>query len=216
MPAIPTSEKRPFIPAVGILQVECLYSYLSQTCENVYHVEMPGGAGAPNPADMSALAAVINAWETADMIGNRSTAAAMTNIRVRDLSVRDGLVIEHTPTGAVVGTVPGNPLPGNVTLAVKWSTGRGGRSFRGRTYHIGIPVGAVVNNTVSNAARVALTTAYSDLITRVTESGFGQLVVVSFASQKVWRETAVATPIIECSIDPNLDSQRRRLIGRGT
>lgn len=216
MALIPTSQKRPFIPAPGVLQVECVYSYLSQTCENVYHVQMPGGSGAANPADMNSLAAVFNAWETASMIGERSSAAAMTDIRVRDLSTDSGLIIEHAPTGAVQGTIPGTPLPGNVTLAVKWTTGLGGRSFRGRTYHIGLAIGAVVNNTVNNSAVVNLVAAYSNLLTRVTESGFGQLVVVSYAHNKFWRATAVSTPIAACSINANLDSQRRRLIGRGT
>jgi len=43
-----------------------------------------------------------------------------------------------------------------------------------------------------------------------------QLVVVSYYNSGAWRTTAVATPIINFGFaDLAIDSQRRRLVGRG-
>lgn len=216
MPPIPTSEKRPFIPAPGVVQVEMVYVNNNQICENVYHVLRPGGAGSPTSADLDAIAGVFNTWENDHGRTMRNTVTRLTLIRARDLAVQDGLVVEHIPTGLVVGQTAAQPLPGNVTLAIKWSTGLGGRSFRGRTYHVGLSVGDIDGVSILTAARDFIVSNYALLRDNVDAAGIGTLVVLSYAANKFWRAAAVATPILHASADINLDSQRRRLAGRGS
>lgn len=215
MAAIPTSQKRPFIPAPGVVQVEMIYNYLLSTCENVYHVQMSSGGASPTAADMMAVAAAFENWESTQGRQWRNLNAVLTMIRVRDLTVQAGAVVERVPTSNVTGAGGGTALPGNVTAAVSWRTALGGRSFRGRSYHIGLQVTFTNANQLTAATQTGLAAAYTALLNAVNTTWASGLVVLSYAHNKFWRNTAVATPITSVSVDINLDSQRRRLTGRG-
>lgn len=216
MALIPTSQKRPWIPAPGVIQLEAIYTYLGQTCENVYHFEISGGAGTPTISQMTAAAVSLEGWEHGAMLGLRSPSCTLKLVRARDISQQNGPVVEHDPTTAVTGTQTGIALPGNVTVAVKWSTGRGGRSFRGRTYHIGLTTNMVTGDQLSSSFFNSMISSYQALLNQQVEDNALTGVVVSYSANKFWRSTAVSTPILAPSIDPNLDSQRRRLAGRGS
>lgn len=215
MAAIPTSQPRPFIPAPGTVAAEMVYTQLGQVCENVYHIQRGTTGASPTGADMDAIAALLEAWEHNTAISLRSSGVALTKIRVRDLTVQGGLVKEYTPTTAVTGTGTQPPAPGNVTAAVKWQTGLGGRSHRGRTFHIGLASNLIVGNQLTTAMQAAMLSGYNDLHGRIVAVSPLIHVVVSYSHNKFWRTTAENTPITTCSVDINLDSQRRRLTGRG-
>lgn len=215
MPPIPTTEKRPFIPAVGVAQIEMIFEYLGQRCENVFHALVSGGA-APTVTQMQTLATAVETWERNFGVNNRHQSCSLVLIRVRDLSTQSGPAIEHVPVPPPVGTGAGEPEPGNVTVAIKWNTALSGRSFRGRTYHVGLPHNYVNGNQLAAGIQAGLVNPYGALLTGINESGANaQMVVLSYAHLKFWRDAAVATPITNPTVDPNLDSQRRRLAGRG-
>lgn len=215
MPSIPTTEKRPFIPVPGVVQVEMIYTLFSQRCENVYHVRMSNGTTIPTAADIQSLLATFEAWEHNTGIGVRSSGVVLSLLRGRNLDVQAGVVVERTPSTAVTGTLTGGAFPGNVTAAVSWRTGLGGRSYRGRSYHIGLVGSQISGNQLDATARTNLVTAYTALLNNVNTTWASGLVVLSYAHNKFWRDAGVTTPILTVSIDPNLDSQRRRLTGRG-
>lgn len=216
MPPIPTSEKRPFIPAPGVLQVEAVYKCLGEFCENVYHVYNGTWAGALTPTIMQHIAQLVEAWESGTGRGYRHQQSVLDHIVVRDLSTQTGPAIERTPTTVVTGLRPATPAPNNVTVAVKWNTLLRGRSYRGRTFHIGMPMDFVTGDQITAAAHDLMIGGYDGLRTSLAESADQTMVVLSYAHNKFWRDTAVATPIVNCSVNLDLDSQRRRLAGRGT
>jgi hypothetical protein len=137
-------------------------------------------------------------------------------VSVRDLTTESGLAIERTTGLPLIGTNASPQLPNNVTVAVKWSTGFAGRSFRGRTYHIGMPENSTVSNQVSAGPLADLNTAYAALIgvPPATDASM-TLVVVSKFHANAPRLAGVTTPILARSINPTIDSQRRRLPERG-
>jgi hypothetical protein len=215
MSAIPTSQKKPLILVPATVQVEMIYLHLGQVMENVYHVRTNSGSAQPTEAQMDVLATTFEAWEHNTGVQSRSQLCKLTLIRIRDLSVAAGLVKEYTPTTTVQGTGVATVCPGNVTVAVRWSTGRGGRSFRGRTYHIGLQDNFTNGNQITTAAQTQLANAYNLLAASITNLAGHNMTVVSYAANKFWRSTGLSTPITNASVEINLDSQRRRLTGRG-
>lgn len=215
MAPIPTSQKRPFIPAPGVAQVEMVYTLFSQTCENVFHVDTGTGASVP-AATLTAIGNQFSVWHRDSGRSVQSNFSQLTLIRVRDLTVQAGDVVELSQVPADhVGELTEKALPGNVTVAVKWSTGLGGRSFRGRTYHIGLTEHQVDLNALTLDAQTAVQTAYANLLVAVNGVAGRQMVVVSYAHNKFWRDAALSTPITRATVNIDVDSQRRRLNGRG-
>jgi hypothetical protein len=136
-------------------------------------------------------------------------------LRYTDLSTQTSGGIEYTQGMPIMGTFPDDQgMPSNVTVAVKWTTGLRGRSYRGRTYHIGIPRSCVEGNLVATEYVADLKDAYQTLINRFTQTG-GAMVIASRQNNSVIRETGVSTPVTAVSIEHTIDSQRRRLPGRG-
>lgn len=213
---VPTTSPKPFIPAPGVMQAEMIYNCLGQKVENVYHFLQGDGATPPSEAQMTAVAVALEAWEHGSAVAMRNTSTILTNIIVRDLTSESAGAIEHTPTTSVTGVQTSAALANNVTVAVKWTTRLHGRSFRGRSYHIGMYLTAVSGNQLTTVANGDFQSRYDALRTQLETIAGISFVVLSFAHNKFWRDTALATRIIQCSIDPNLDSQRRRLAGRGT
>lgn len=208
-----------FIPVPNVGEFKLNMTYFGQEVQNVFHVLDPAGW------DISKFETMCNLFrdwwinELSELVSNSVT---LRNIGYRDLTEASGLGGERA-NGLPSGGLEESPgMPGNVTLSVKWNTGHVGRSYRGRTYHIGLCESQCVGNTVSPTLLPLLQTAYANLITSV-QGTFDEanLVVVSKFSgvdadgKPIPRTEGIATRIIDASINPDLDSQRRRLNGRG-
>jgi hypothetical protein len=109
-------------------------------------------------------------------------------------------------------------MPNNVTCAIKWLTANSGKSFRGRTFHIGMTDQMVIGNNLAGGQDTKFLTAYTALMNAVASqpaaggaSGF-HLVVVSKRHNNAWRDTAVVTPVLSCGLTNTIvDTQRRRM-----
>ena len=122
---------------------------------------------------------------------------------------------ERTSFDNPTGGVSGDALANNVTLAVKHLTLSRGRSFRGRTYLVALP-----DNFMFDADHVSagsLTTIIEVLTALVTLllaiDKF--LVVISRFADLAPRMAGIMTEITAMAADNIVDSQRRRLPGRG-
>lgn len=202
-----------FIPAANTIKAEMVYNHLGEICENVFYAQM---AGEVTLGDLTDLAGTLVNWFDTQLQPLVSDHTSLVNVKCRDMTTDSGLGIEFTTDLPLTGT-GGGPLPGNVTLAVKWTSGLIGRNFRGRTYLIGLPSGAITTNqNACNAASLAeFVDAFTELITDITD-GDRTFVVASFYHALAPRVEAVLTPIIACTINSKLDSQRRRLAERGS
>lgn len=200
-----------FVPVLNTARVELRFTQDGQQVANVFHVK------STVPLTVSALNAIGDVFQGwfSDHLPIVSTSVQLREMDIRDLTTASGIGILYSTGLPLTGTVSGTQAPNSVTIAIKWGTGLSGRSFRGRTYHVGLATSQVSANEVANALIAPLLASYNALITLVSEADFS-LVVVSRVSNNVPRVSGVTTPILTASLaDTTLDNQRRRLPGRG-
>jgi len=200
-----------FVPFENCLKVEQVFLWDSQYCENVFHVQKDS---AWTTVDMQNQAiSFINAWNSL-WKANMSTTCQLVNIKCTDLTSEFAPGIEYATGLPITGTSGGAALPNVVTVAVKWVTALRGRSYRGRTYHIGLLETHVLDNQVTTAALTLLNAYYLQIWGGVPIAG-ANLVVASRIQGGVERTEGLMTEIIGFQIDRGIDTQRRRLPGRG-
>lgn len=201
----------PFIPVPNVAQFNLVFSYFGQECHNVYHLLND------SPFDQTSLAVasqVFIDWFEDNMLPLHTIDCSLVKVAARGMDTDSSPAIEVTNGLPLVGTEGAAGLPGNVTVAVKWSTALSGRSYRGRTYHIGLAEDQVTGNQIGTGTAEGMTAGYQALLTALEGTPY-QLVVVSKFHNKLPRTTGIATQIQNCFVDRNVDSQRRRLAGRG-
>jgi hypothetical protein len=128
-------------------------------------------------------------------------------IHVKDLSVANGVTYDLLLVGPYPGTRGGNDLPGSVALVASWRTALSGRSYRGRTY-----LGPLAESDVSgDTAAASLTSAVAAFIATII--GYHPLGALLFSVAS--RHLHGINQIFAGIVDAIVDSQRRRLTGRG-
>jgi hypothetical protein len=213
----------PFIPAPNTALIEMVYSWGTQIVENTFHVQ---GSAPFTSSDLQALTQnVFDLWDStggSSWHNQRSTLCMLNQIKGRALDTASSPVYIYTlvaPRGGIIG--PGTSLPGNVTFCVTLQTGLAGRSFRGRIYAPGISSAVLQSapnyDLISAAQANAYVASINALIAQIPAfNSAWHLVVTSYYHAGAWRATAVNTRVINAAYaDLALDSQRRRLVGRG-
>jgi len=115
------------------------------------------------------------------------------------------------------GTVTEDPLSNNVALVISQGTASRGRSYRGRTYHCGIPE-TFAQDAVSmfDANRIGALTGWINWWDAMAAVDGSTHVVLSRYTGNAPRATGVMTPITTVSANGDFDSMRKRLAGRGS
>lgn len=201
----------PFIPFANCCKLEMVHLQFGQYVENVYHFRRTEGA--IGTEDMATLAAFMKGWFTSNHAPLINNDVSLVLIRAKDLTTQFSPGIEYSTGLPAAGVGTGHSEPSNVTLAVKLSTGLSGRSYRGRVYFIGLPAGAATADQVDGVTVAAIKSAWQNL--QSTLPAGWEWVVASSMENLTWRTTGVMTTITGIAVDPFVDSQRRRLVGRG-
>lgn len=201
-----------FIPLPLTAEVVLRYSWQNQQVANVFHVRSNAGWTAEN---LVLLGQTFVTWWDDAMRPLVSNTVTLNEVVCTDFSVEDGRGVIVTDGLPLTGALTEESVPNNVSLAVKWTTGFTGRSFRGRSYHVGLTIAQVTANAVDSTPLAAITAAWTLLRTRMIAADY-ELVVASRQFNNAPRTVGVVTPIIGTSVDSTLDSQRRRLPGRGS
>ena len=200
-----------FIPAPGSAKVEVRFNQDSQLVENVFHCLVL------DPLDSAQATSIFNtvdAWVKATLRPRQTNNVAYREVQVTGLAAQDSPRFIFSGDG-LVGTKGSSPMPNQTSIALKAGTGFGGRSARGRVFHIGIDRVVVVGNLLTSAESTALISTYNALMTSMTTAGHA-LHVLSYYHNQAPRTTAVQYPITGYSmVDLIVDSQRRRGPGRG-
>jgi hypothetical protein len=202
-----------FVPVPDTLAVDVIYEQLGQRVENTLYFESPGGWTGAQVADwLDQLRTLIEE----DLLPLLHAGLQLVQLVGTLLDAVDSLSITLNVSPPVAGSGSGDSLPNNVTYTVQFKTASRGRSFRGRNYVPGIPDTQVTGNQIESAFRTGILDFYSTLLALASSNSFIWVVVSRFHNLAP-RTTGVTTPIIEvATADANLDSQRRRLTGRGT
>lgn len=172
-------------------------------------------SGSSDPIELGDLALAIQNWYTAAVIPNLSEDVVYGVTRARDLSTDPGF--EAEVSGSSVGGVGTEAAPNNVCAVPSFRTGIAGRSFRGRNYISGVPNADILINVLSSGFVLAMIDAYSQLLPggSILPANW-EWVVISYFSGGVVRPSGLTSAVTSVIFtDTVVDSQRRRLPGRG-
>lgn len=202
----------PFVPVPFGYQVNVRMRLQDQLVENVFGVRSDDGS---TPLNMSDIANAFLEWWATSLAPQVSDQLILHEIQVRDLTTEDAGSYLLIPEGTVTGTASGGSAPNNVAFCVTAKTAAVGRSARGRTYIPGVPKGLITISTVNSGWASDVVAAMNDLLDFLTAIN-AVIVVISRIHAGVERLVGVMTVVVRYSaFDMTVDSQRRRLPGRG-
>ena len=204
-----------FIPVPNTAQAELVYVWNDQVCQNVLHytISQPWQASFMEEAAET----LKNLWNT--HLANRcSDQLSLVQVRMTDLGDETGPVVNYATGLPSPGTQTSPSLPNNCALVLTKRTQKRGRSYRGRIFHPGLTESLVTGNTVIPASAASIRDNWEELL------GFdlpiavetANMVVVSRQQNGVPLGTGIATLVTNLTTDGVVDSQRRRLPGRGS
>lgn len=215
----------PFIPAENTAQVRVNQTLHDEKITNTFYVSKNSEWGT---ADLQALADIFISWWNDDFSDNLSVDIGLSSVSARSMQAEDAPGVEIGAPPLSVGLGLGPAQPGNVALVVKHTTGLTGRNRRGRTYVGGLQDTSTTGNVIEDAVRDAIVLSFGELRTRLIAAGYVHVVasfyngftLVDFPDGTVRkvptpRATALLTPVEAYLADNQLDSQRKRLAGRG-
>src|SRR5581483_6863883 len=203
-----------FIPVANTASVELIYSQVVELSENVFHVQK----GSPfTLADLQALRAVVDNWDNTSWKARRTNGASLVRIRTKALDTASSPQEDYYLPSPRAGTFSSSvSVALNACICIKLGTGVSGRSQRGRMY-----VGNLNNGQLSDAGHLAtselanMVGSINGLISALATAGY-TMVVTSYRTGGAYRAAGHNTPVISAvGVDNSLDSQRRRLPGRG-
>lgn len=202
-----------FIPTPNGVKVCMRYSKAGQQVCNVFHVDV---GATPTLADLNTIGAAFKDWWVAKVKAYQSEDVTLEAIEVTDISALGAPGIEYN-TGLPQSGTPGAPaMANNVTVASKLSSGRTGRSFRGRSYFVGLTPAYVTADAqhINPTMVTAFNAMWEDLLARLVAAGF-ELAILSLVDHGAPRAAGLLTAVQTVITNTTLDSQRRRLPERG-
>jgi len=209
----------PFVPVLHTCLVETRMRLVGQKCENTIWVN---SEDLLDETALALIATTVKAWWISDYAPLVSDLVSLEEVTVTDQTTETSGQVsvsgDHELGGQIGGTVPTNS-----TFAVSFRTASRGRSFRGRNYIVGVPTEQLAEtNVVTSSWADDVVTAYTNLLSQLGDAGFQWVIASRFSGvdpdtgKPIPRETGVITPVITVvAADLTLDSQRRRLPGRG-
>jgi hypothetical protein len=201
-----------FIPTENTVRVDALQDVSDQHCENTLWYFSAGGA--LDITEMAALGDAINEIFTTFFPAFHPGNWLYRGCVVTDQSSESGAAVNR-PVTPTPGTNASDVLPNNVAFVIKFLTTGRGRSARGRNYFPAIPRDQVTENTLESTYVDGVVTAYQNFLVPSLDID-ASLVVVSHFTGGAPRSAGLAQPVTAITFtDLILDSQRRRLPGRG-
>lgn len=206
------SSTRPaFIPVPNVAKLTMGYRMNDSDMMNVHYFEKSGGWNASSIEQLAVEAAA--AWG-AHLSALQPAALTLRTATALSLFEPDSNVFELPVSSE--GTRPGEILPGNVTLAVKFLTGFSGRSRRGRMFWLQLVEDDVANDTVDAEFLEDLLNGIAQFFQAIETAITGtNHVVVSYCQDGLWLTEGETTVVNGYTSEGIVDSQRRRLTGRG-
>lgn len=202
-----------FIPTVDTVLAELVYLWNGQVCENTLWFQASAGVDVEN---MELLGGALVTWWGGFYAPGVSEKTSLTSVKITDQSSSSSPVSVITAGLPLLGENTSPALPNNDTLHITFYTNARGRTSRGGNYVVGLCENQHEDSYVLEAVREYFTDGYSELIGAGALVTGWQWVVVSHQENKVPRVSGLARPVTSISIvDTVIDSQRRRLPGRG-
>lgn len=165
-------------------------------------------------SDLEDLTDGMETWRVAEFIPHVNHLYQMTQWVATALATATSPSVITPITADDVGLDAGPSVSNNSTMTTTFLTDLRGRSYRGRVYTPGLNQSDQLTSTdMSGTLAAALTAAYALMNTYVPVA-FSHA-VISLQTAGAPRATGVATPVTGYRSNTQIDSQRRRLAGRG-
>lgn len=193
------------IPLLPAIQVQVRGLYFGQLVENVWYCSTT--LTTPTAESLTTIAGIFQTAYASIQLP-LSQDYSVNEIYLRYLGDAAGPETTYFVSPAQTGGNASPGLPGNVAFCVRLKTTSPGRSGRGRKYFCGLTEADVTANQLSVDVANDLVDAIGILISNLDGAGF-PLAIASFTTSTVSIVTQAGY------FDLNLDSQRRRLPGRG-
>jgi len=203
-----------FIPAVNVAEVVLMGVVADQDMFNVFNFLYPTD---PDIVELDALATLVASSWSDNLAPHVASAYILGGVRATSLTTDSSPATEFFPSSGNVGEDGDPPVPLNVATCVSWYTALRGRSFRGRTYF-----GAYSRLKMADAGHITtlyqsqLITAFTAFISDIEFGRSNNHVLVSRQHNGSVTSPAAVEPITSMTINREVDSMRRRLVGRGS
>lgn len=200
-----------FISFANVVYVELIYNIFQQTCQNtLYFVN----AGDMTVQRLDALIAELAGWYATEMEPLVSDSLTLAEITARDMTTE--FSIQSAQSFAQVGNLTSPALPLNVTAAIKFNTGYVGRRNRGRNFLVGLTEGQVTGNELISTVADDFIDAYEEMFALTEAIDFVHCVASRAGVNPTTGGEGAWKYVNSYSMDLFIDSQRRRLSGRGS
>jgi hypothetical protein len=199
----------PMTPVAGAIRVTLLVEHEGSVMENVVHYKLVDTSHIPSESELLSFAAGFWTAVNAAYTAASSVSYNFKSVVARYLGSTTGPEAEYNIPQPHPGTAGGDAAPANCACVISWKTPLVGKSYRGRTYVMGMvdthPQGS--NLTVGyGALAAAIAVAISSFVS--SGSMLANLGILS-------RKKNIITVATAWVIDGFVDSMRTRLIGRG-
>lgn len=183
-----------------------------QKCENTLYFYKAAGWIPQGYADMGS--AMQSWWEGtySTYISNQVT---LTEVYITDLTTNIAPTYTGVPTTEIHGQNNDEPVPNNSAYCIGFRTPLRGKSNRGRNYVLGLGNAAVDKSSVLPAVSAQLVAAYNAIITIALNNDCNWVVVSRYHNKQPRVEGTYTAINAAVAADLYMDSQRRRLPGRG-
>lgn len=185
-------------------EVETRGMLFGQKIENVWHVVGPDPFSITLASDIADIFSV----GMADIMNSFSQQWTLGEIFVHNLAgaASGEFTLAISPPQA--GGVAGDSAPSNAAICISLRTNLSGRSTRGRKYFSGLTTTDATNDVFNATKTAAVVTAINTLIANLSGNG----TPLAIFSRTI---PALTTVVTATAVDNAIDSQRRRLLGRG-
>jgi hypothetical protein len=203
-----------FVPAPQTAKVVLTGHAFGQTIINVLWAHF---LEAITQAILDTLVSETVAWWDTSFRTNVSSDYTLDSVTAIDQTSQNGAQSSEIVNHAGLGGACATPLSGCMVISER--TGLRGRSYRGRFYYSPIPSTGLAadRNQVTSTLATNVAVAFALIADRwagMTPSAVH--VIASHFTNGLPRSQAVVTPVETYHADTFIDSQRRRLTGRGT
>lgn len=204
----------PFISVPFTAMFEIVQLCQGERVENTLYFEKAESGW--TSAEMLDLSAALLAWWDDNLADLTSTRSRIIEIAATDLTTASSGSTTLVPTGgAGVGGNIDTALPNNVSACISFRSLGRGRNSRGRNFTVGMTTSFIEGNLLTPGYVTQLQTAYNALQAVATAAEVTWVIVSRFFN-KAPRAEGVTFPVIAALVsDILVDSQRRRLAGRG-
>jgi len=202
----------PFVPTPNVAQVQMRYTYQGQQVMNTLYFDF--GAGF-DTTQMQALASFLVGSYASETAPESPASLILREVQVTDWTTETSPSITYNTGLPLIGGTGQPAAPSNVSLTVSFRTEGRGRSSRGRNYLLGIQEAEVDNNVVGSA----FSNRWTSFLNTLIDPGPPECiwVVVSTIEDGLPRAAGLVQPVSTfVFVDMTVDSQRRRLPGRGS